>query len=25
VEKVPDLVASKLDTAYCQEGKTSAL
>lgn len=25
VEKVPDLVSSKLDTAYCQEGKTSAL
>lgn len=25
VEKVPDLVSLKLDTAYCQEGKTSAL
>lgn len=25
VEKVPDLVASKLDTAYCQDGKTSSL
>ncbi len=25
VEKVPDLIASKLDTAYCQEGKTGAL
>lgn len=25
VENVPELVASKLDTAYCQDGKTGAL
>ncbi|MBQ0156499.1 MAG: gliding motility-associated C-terminal domain-containing protein [Bacteroidales bacterium] len=25
VEKVPDLITSKLDTAYCQDGKTGAL